>query len=237
MNEKQFIEEISKLKIKYTDYQLEQLHKYYNLIVEWNQKFNLTRITLKEDAYLKHFYDALTIIKVINLEGYVLDVGTGAGIPGIVLKIFYPNIKLDLIDSNHKKTLFLETVVKLLNLENVNIYCERAELFAINNREKYSIVISRAVASLNILSELCLPLVIQKGYFIAMKGEATKEIEDSKDSIKILGGEITKIENFFLPINNHERTIILIQKIKVTDKKYPREFAQIVKKPLKKNLE
>ena len=230
----EFIEELKKLNIEPTQKQLEQLNRYYELIVEYNKVMNLTGITEKEQVYLKHFYDSLTIAKVIDLnkEESLCDIGTGAGFPGIVLKILFPNLKITLIDSLNKRIEFLKIVIKELNLNNIEAIHTRAEEYAIKNIEKYDVVTSRAVAPLNILLELSIPLLKINKYFISYKGNISREIIESENALKQLDSKIDKIEEFELPKENSNRTIIKIKKINKTNKKYPRKFSEIKKKPL-----
>lgn len=225
MNLERFIEEIEKLGIHITKNQLNQLEKFYELLISWNKKINLTRITKKEDVYLKHFYDSLTLIKTIDLtQGLSLcDVGTGAGFPGIVLKIVFPNLKITLIDSLQKRINYLNEVIKELNLQNIEAIHTRAEDYARKNRETYDIVTARAVANLKIISELCIPMVKENGYFIAMKANATEEIAASKTMIIELGAKLENTIEFILPIENSNRTLIKIKKIRKTNSKYPRK--------------
>lgn len=230
----EFIEELKKLNIEPTQKQLEQLNRYYELIVEYNKVMNLTGITEKEQVYLKHFYDSLTIAKVIDLnkEETLCDIGTGAGFPGIVLKILFPNLKITLIDSLNKRIEFLKIVIKELNLNNIEAIHTRAEEYAIKNIEKFDVVTSRAVAPLNILLELSIPLLKINKYFISYKGNISREIIESENALKQLDSKIDKIEEFELPKENSNRTIIKIKKINKTNKKYPRKFSEIKKKPL-----
>lgn len=230
----EFIEELKKLNIEPTQKQLEQLNRYYELIVEYNKVMNLTGITEKEQVYLKHFYDSLTIAKVIDLnkEETLCDIGTGAGFPGIVLKILFPNLKITLIDSLNKRIEFLKIVIKELNLKNIEAIHTRAEEYAIKNIEKFDVVTSRAVAPLNILLELSIPLLKINKYFIPYKGNISREIIESENALKQLDSKIDKIEEFELPKENSNRTIIKIKKINKTNKKYPRKFSEIKKKPL-----
>ena len=230
----EFIEELKKLNIEPTQKQLEQLNRYYELIVEYNKVMNLTGITEKEQVYLKHFYDSLTIAKVIDLnkEETLCDIGTGAGFPGIVLKILFPNLKITLIDSLNKRIEFLKIVIKELNLENIEAIHARAEEYAIKNIEKFDVVTSRAVAPLNILLELSIPLLKINKYFIPYKGNISREIIESENALKQLDSKIDKIEEFELPKENSNRTIIKIKKLNKTNKKYPRKFSEIKKKPL-----
>lgn len=234
MNINEFISAVEKLNIVVTDEKLNQLEKYYELLIDWNQKINLTNITIKEEVYLKHFYDSLTLNLSINLNEVenLCDVGSGAGFPGIVLKIFFPSINIVLVDSLKKRVDFLDIVIKTLNLKGISTIHARAEEFANKNREKYSIVTARAVAKLNILSELCLPIVKKGGYFLAMKGYADEEVKDSLNAIKKLGGKLVETKTFLLPNELSNRSIIKILKIEQTNYCYPRKFEKIKQKPL-----
>ncbi len=229
MNIKEFIEETKKLGIELTAVQLQKLEKFYELLISWNEKINLTRITKKEDVYLKHFYDSLTLFKVINLDNELTlcDVGSGAGFPGIILKIVFPNLKVTLIDSLQKRVNYLNEVIKALDLFNIEAIHTRAEDYAKNNREKFDIVTARAVANLRILSELCLPMVKEKGYFIALKANIEEELENSKEIIKKLNSSIEKIETFDLPIEHSIRNLVKIKKERKTNSIYPRRMDKI----------
>ena len=237
MNKEIFIKEINELGIDITEKQLNQLDKYYQFLKEYNNHTNLTTIIEENQVYLKHFYDSSTLYKAIDLNNYnnLLDIGSGAGFPGMIIKILFPNIKVTLLDSNIKKTNFLKELSTILELNNIDIIHTRAEDFTKNNREKFDIVTSRAVANLTTLSEISLPLTKIDGYFIPMKGSNTEEIEDAKYAIETLGGTIEKIYNFKLPIEESNRNIIKIKKIKETPKEYPRRYDKIIKSPLKKN--
>lgn len=232
MNIELFIEETKKLGIDLTQTQLQKLENFYHLLITWNEKMNLTRITEKEEVYLKHFYDSLTLIKVIDLnqEIFLCDVGSGAGFPGIVLKIVFPNLKITLIDSLQKRVNYLNEIIKELKLSDIEAIHIRAEDYARNNREKFDIVTARAVANLKVLSELCIPIVKEQGYFIAMKANIEEELDNSKEILKKLNSNIEKIETFYLPIENSLRNIILIKKIKKTDLIYPRKIDKIKEK-------
>ena len=229
MNIDTFIEEVNKLGINLTQTQLDQLEKYYNLLIEWNEKINLTRIVEKEDVYLKHFYDSLTLIKVIDLtqDLSLIDVGTGAGFPGIVLKIVFPNLHITLLDSLQKRITFLDEVIKELNLIDIKTVHDRAEDYAKNHREEYDIVTSRAVANLRVLSELCIPMVKVTGYFIPLKAKIEEELNDSKDIIHKLSGKLIHQETFNLPIEESIRNILLIKKESKTNPIYPRRMDKI----------
>ena len=232
MNLDLFIEETKKLGITLTDLQLEKLNQFYELLISWNQKMNLTRITEKEDVYLKHFYDSLTISKVIDLNQdlTLCDVGSGAGFPGIVLKICFPNLKIILLDSLQKRVNYLNEIIKELNLKDIEAIHTRAEDYAKRNREKFDIVTARAVANLKMLSELCIPMVKVNGLFIAMKANIEEEIENSTEILNKLDSKIEKIETFYLPIENSIRNIILIKKLKQTNTLYPRRIEKMKEK-------
>ena len=209
MNKEKFIAETKKLGINLTEEQLNKLDQFYNLLIEWNEKINLTRITTKEDVYLKHFYDSLTLTKVIDLstKETLCDVGTGAGFPGIVLKIVYPNLKITLVDALQKRVNYLNVIIKDLQLENIQAIHTRGE----DLHDKYDVVTARAVANIEKLLKYTMHLVNNTGVFVAMKGnidnELTPEIEN-KISKKY---QILKIEKFELPIENSQRSLIVIK--------------------------
>jgi len=235
MNIELFIEELQKINIEVTDRQLEDLKIYKEMLIEYNKKFNLTALKTDEEIYLKHFYDSLTIIKTTDLDEYlnVLDIGTGAGFPGLVLKIFFPKLKIVLLDSNNKKITFLKEVIKRLGLESIECIHGRAEELNDNYREYFDVVTSRAVASLRVLSELALPYAKVNGLFIAMKANALEEIREAETTIKKLNSKIIKKEKFLLPIEKSARNIIVIEKLEKTPINYPRRYDQIIKKILK----
>ena len=231
MSFNELITSLKELNIELTTYQQDQLLTYKDFLIEYNKHTNLTAITNEEDIYLKHFYDSLTITKIIEINNQkILDIGTGAGFPGVVLKIVYPDIDITLLDSNNKKITFLKELSNKLNI-NVNLINARAEEYIINNRESFDIVVSRAVANLNTLIELSIPFVKVNGYFIAMKANAKEEIESSLNAIKILNSNIDKTIEFNL-VNNDLRTLIKIKKNNNTDTKYPRRYDKIIKQPL-----
>lgn len=234
MNKDKFIEELEKLNISITESQFNLLEQYYHLLIDWNNKINLTAIVDKEAVYLKHFYDSLTVVKAVNLNGDIslCDVGTGAGFPGIVLKILFPNLKITLIDSLNKRINFLNEVIQELGLTNIKAIHARVEEYGISNREKYDLVIARAVAPLNILLEYCIPLTKVDGYFIAMKANVDKEIEVSSQALEKLESKIADVFSFTLPIEQSMRTIIKIKKLAKTAKKFPRKYSEIKKRPL-----
>lgn len=235
MNIETFINSLNEQGISLNEVQLKQFEKYYELLVEWNEKMNLTSITQKEEVYLKHFYDSLTLAFNHQLDHQsICDIGAGAGFPSIPLKIAFPDLKITIVDSLNKRITFLNHLVNELGLKDVKAIASRAEDYALNHRESYDIVTARAVARLNILDELCLPLVKVGGYFIALKGaKASEEVSESKNGIEKLGGKIKQRFAFQLPIVSDERENIYIQKVKSTPKTYPRMYAKIKKNPLK----
>ena len=233
MNKKQFIEELKKIGINITNKQLNALDIYYHLLYEENKKYNLTSIINEEDVYLKHFYDSLTIIKSIELDNqYICDIGTGAGFPGMVLKIIFPNIKIDLVDATLKKCNFLNLIIEKLKLENINVINKRAEDYSHECREKYDIVTSRAVAPLKHLLEYSIPLLKINGLFIALKSNIDNELINIDNYYRKLGLKEENIIKFTLPYENSIRTIYKIKKIKKTPEIYPRIYSQIKKKEL-----
>ena len=231
MNIETFIKEVEKLNISVTKENLASLARYKDLLVEYNKKFNLTAIKSDEEIYLKHFYDSLTLIKAYSLNGNLklLDIGTGAGFPGIVLKIFYPDLELTLLDSNHKKIAFLEVVIKELNLKNVTCINSRAENLPKTYREYFDIVTSRAVAHLRILLELSIPYLKVGGKLIAMKGLSEEEIKESTKILEKLDSRIVETIKFNLPIEGSNRSLVIVQKNKKTNEIYPRSYDKIVK--------
>ena len=232
MNKEQFVLELKKINIEITNNQLEQLDNYYKLLIEYNEKINLTAIIEEKDVYLKHFYDSLTLIKAVDLTKKInlCDIGTGAGFPGIVLKIVFPNLNITLVDALDKRIKFLNKVIQELNLYNINSVHSRIEEF--NEIEKYDVVVSRAVAKINVLLELGCQIPKTNGLFILMKGNIEEELKISKKAIEQLNYKLEKIEKFKLPIELSDRNIIVLKKISKTDKIYPREFSKIKKKPL-----
>lgn len=228
MTEKEFITELTKLNIEVTPEKLDKLKEYASFLLEYNQHTNLTAIRDINEVYLKHFYDSLTIVKAINLKevNTLLDIGTGPGFPGMVLKIIYPHLQITLMDSNNKKISFLKALAQELNL-NVEIIYGRAEEFITHRREYYDIVTSRAVASLDILAELSIPYVKTNGLFVAMKSNYQEELQASLPILKKLDSKVEKIEKFSLPKIEANRAIICIKKEKATNHKYPRSYNQI----------
>ena len=209
MNKEQFIAETKKLGINLTEEQLNKLDQFYNLLIEWNEKINLTRITKKEDVYLKHFYDSLTLAKVIDLstKETLCDVGTGAGFPGIVLKIVYPNLKITLVDALQKRVNYLNVIIKDLQLENIQAIHTRGE----DLHDKYDVVTARAVANIEKLLKYTMHLVNNTGVFVAMKGNIDNELIPEIENKISKKYQILKIEKFELPIENSQRSLIVIK--------------------------
>ena len=234
MNIENFIQELKKINIDITQEQLNQLEEYYNMVIEYNKVMNLTGITDKNEFYLKHYYDSLTINKIINLNNIesLCDIGSGAGFPGIVLKIIFPNLKITLVDSLNKRIIFLKEVINKLNLKNIEAVHERAEIFAKKNIEKYDVITARAVAKLNILLEISIPMLKINGNFIAMKSNIDDELNNINNIEPELNCKIVDIQKFLLPIENSNRSLIKVQKLDKTKDMYPRKFEQIKKKPL-----
>lgn len=228
------LKEKSKLiNIELKDNQIEKFYNYMNLLLEWNEKINLTAITEPKEVILKHFVDSATIIKYIENDMQIVDVGTGAGFPGIPLNIINNKANYLLVDSLNKRVNFLNEVINNLELKNINTVHSRIEDFGKSNKECFDIATSRAVASLNVLLEYLLPLVKVGGICICMKGSNTKEeIENSKKALEILGGSIEKIEDITLPNSDIRRNIIIVRKIKNTPNKYPRKAGIPSKEPL-----
>lgn len=209
MNKELFVEELRKINVNITEQQLEKLELFYTLLIEWNEKINLTRIVEKEEVYLKHFYDSLTIAKVIDLSKVetLCDIGTGAGFPGVVLKILYPNLKITLVDALQKRVNYLNEIIKIMDLDNIVAIHKRGEEL----KEKYDVVTSRAVANIEKLLTYTMHLVSKNGVMIAMKGnieeELTKEVE-AKINKKY---NIIEVNKFLLPIENSKRSLVVIK--------------------------
>ena len=223
------------INIVFTEEQLQKFYQYMNLLIEWNEKINLTAIVEPKEIILKHFIDSLTIIKYIEPNKSVIDIGTGAGFPGIPVKIMREDLDITLLDSLNKRIHFLNEVIQKLELKNITAIHARIEEFAKNKqyREAFDVATSRAVANLTTLSEYMLPMVDLKGMAICMKGsEINEEISKSKNSIKLLGGKIDKIEEFTLPKSDNRRNLILIKKERQTPGKYPRKPGIPSKEPL-----
>lgn len=238
MTPEEFRQFLSEKGIELSDNQLSQFASYHKLLVEWNEKMNLTAITAESEVYLKHFYDSLSLALEVdfNPTGRICDVGAGAGFPSIPLKIAFPELDVTIVDSLNKRITFLNNLADELNLTNVHFYHDRAETFGQNKqfRESFDYVTARAVARLNVLSELCLPLVKTNGYFYALKAaKSEEELVEAKPAIATLGGKFIEEKEFALPIIGDERHVLVIQKKKVTPKKYPRKPGMPNKQPLK----
>ncbi len=233
MTKEEFYKKLKEIKIELKPLQKEQFENYYKFLNEYNNHTNITAITNKEDVYLKHFYDSALLATTIDFNKVtnLLDIGCGAGFPGIVIKILYPHINLTLLDSNNKKTKFCEYIIKELDLKDVVIINKRAEDYIENKREYFDVVTARAVKNLNILNELAIPYVKLNGYFIAMKSSIDNELKESMNGINILGAKYIKTINITKDILGL-RNFVIIKKIKETEKKYPRNYSNIIKKPL-----
>ena len=231
MNVEEFIKACNELNISLDDKILSNLDTYKDYLKEYNSHTNLTTITEDEDIYLKHFYDSLTIVKAIDLNSInsLIDVGTGAGFPGMVLKIVYPHLNVTLIDSNNKKTTFLSNLKEKLNLDNLNIINERSEDYAHKHIDEYDVVTSRAVANLRVLTELCLPMVKVGGKFIPLKATVDEEIKEANNIINTLNGKLNNQITFNLPKEEALRNILVIDKLDKTPKGYPRNYGKIKK--------
>lgn len=231
MNKDEFIKETNLLGINLTDEELAKFEKYKELLQEYNKKFNLTSITEDNEIYLKHFYDSLCIMKAQELlnSSSLLDIGTGAGFPGIPVAIVNKDIRISLVESNKKKCEFLKVVKDSLNVQNVEIINTRAEDFAKINREKFEVATSRAVANLSTLLELEFPALSVGGVLIALKSNVQEELENSKSILKELNGTIKNTIEYTLPYEESKRTLLIIQKQLPTNSKYPRQYSQIIK--------
>ncbi len=232
-----FESKLNELGITLTDMQKQQFVKFYELLVEWNKVMNLTGITEYEEVNEKHFVDSLSIVKAIDISKVetVIDVGTGAGFPGIPLKIAFPHLKVVLLDSLNKRIKFLDTVIKELELDDIKTIHGRAEDFAKQSdyREQFDLCVSRAVANLATLSEYCVPYVKKDGLFVPYKsGEIEEEIEQSKKAVHVLGGKIEDVVKFQLPGTEIGRSFVKIYKLQNTSKKYPRKAGLPSKEPI-----
>lgn len=231
---------LEELRITLTDHQIEQFLQYYEMLVEKNKVMNLTGITEYEEVIQKHFLDSLSLIRVIpdiaSQKLTVIDLGTGAGFPGIPLKIAFPELEITLMDSLNKRILFLQEVIDALGLKKVSAVHGRAEEMASNatHRQQYDLCVSRAVSNLAVLTEYCLPFVKKGGLFVSYKSaDSDAEIQEGKKAISILGGKLTSVDKFQLPDSDLRRALVYIKKVKDTPKKYPRKAGTPAKLPLK----
>ena len=237
MSNRRFDQELETLGIRLTDVQKRQFDRYYELLIEWNRVMNLTGITEYDEVNLKHFTDSLTIVRIEDMENVstLIDVGTGAGFPGIPIKIAFPYIKVTLLDSLNKRIKFLDQVVEELDLEDVVTLHGRAEDYAKKEeyREQFDLCASRAVANLSTLSEYCLPFIKKGGCFVSYKSaDSDEEIQQSEKALDILGGKIEKVDKFVLPGSDMGRALVMIEKVKNTPRKYPRKAGVPSKEPL-----
>ncbi len=230
-----FKEEVSKYNINLNDSMLNKLEGYFSFLVDYNTHTNLTAITEKSEVYIKHFLDSMLLLSSFNVKGKTLcDVGAGAGFPSVPCAIVEDTLSVDIVDSLNKRINFLNELVSKIELNNVKAYHSRAEDWALTKRESYDIVSARAVARLNMLAELCMPLVKVGGVFIAMKSkDYEEELKEARSAIKTLGGEVLEVKHFDLPYEYGERNIIIIKKVRECPKKYPRAFAKIKQNPIK----
>lgn len=234
-------EELKELDLTLSDEQIDQFYQYYQLLIQWNEVMNLTAITEMDQVVTKHFVDSLSLIKAVpdlgEKEYRILDLGTGAGFPGIPLKIAFPNLKLTLLDSLNKRIKFLnEVIIAELKLQDIQAIHGRAEDFGRNKeyREQFDLCVSRAVANMSTLAEYCVPFVKMNGYFIPYKsGKIEEELIQAKSAVKLLGGKIEEVISFQLPKTEGERTLVKITKVENTSKKYPRKAGLPGKEPLK----
>ena len=237
MSNRRFDQELETLGIRLMDVQKRQFDRYYELLIEWNRVMNLTGITEYDEVNLKHFTDSLTIVRIKDMENVstLIDVGTGAGFPGIPIKIAFPYIKVTLLDSLNKRIKFLNQVVEELDLEDVVTLHGRAEDYAKKEeyREQFDLCASRAVANLSTLSEYCLPFIKKGGCFVSYKSaDSDEEIQQSEKALDILGGKIEKVDKFVLPGSDMGRALVMIEKVKNTPRKYPRKAGVPSKEPL-----
>ena len=232
-----FEAKLNEIGVILSDKQKEQFDKFYELLVEWNKVMNLTGITEYEEVNEKHFVDSLSIVKAIDMNqvNSLIDIGTGAGFPGIPLKIAFPHVKVVLLDSLNKRINFLNTVISELGLENIETIHGRAEDFAKQPtyREQFDLCVSRAVANLATLSEYCIPYVKKEGMFVPYKsGEIDVEVEQSKKAIHVLGGKLENVIKFQLPGTEIGRSFVVINKVQNTAKRYPRKAGLPSKEPI-----
>lgn len=237
MTPDQFYEAVADFGLEVSEKQKWQLHRYWELLCEWNGFMNLTGITELNEVYLKHYYDSVLgflMFKEIRECETLCDVGSGAGFPALPVKILFPHLKMDLVDSLGKRVNFLNHVIEEVGLEHIKAYHARAEEYASLHRESFDIVTARAVARLNMLAELCVPLVKKGGFFIALKGQTgDEELKEAENALKTLGVELLEAHQIELPENAGRRTNIYTKKYKSTSNKYPRPYGKIKNNPIK----
>lgn len=233
MKQDNFIQELKKLNIQLTETQLLQLEIYYKMLVEYNKIMNLTGITEHDEVFLKHFYDSLTIVKIIDLNTVesFCDIGTGAGFPGLVIKICFPKLKVTLLDSLNKRVEFLKAVIQKLNLKDIEVVHARAEEYALSHRSEFDVTTARAVAHTSILLEYAIPMTKVEKYFVAMKANVEEELKEIDNALKKLSTKLIQKEEFLLPLENSKRTILLFKKEK-ENKHFPRKNNEIKKNRL-----
>lgn len=233
MKQDNFIQELKNLNIQLTETQLFQLETYYEMLVEYNKIMNLTGITEHDEVFLKHFYDSLTIVRIIDLNTVesFCDIGTGAGFPGLVIKICFPKLKVTLLDSLNKRVEFLKTVIQKLNLKDIEVVHTRAEEYALSHRSEFDVTTARAVAHTSTLLEYAIPMTQVGKYFIAMKANVEEEVKEIDNALKQLSTKLIKKEEFLLPLENSKRTILLFKKEK-ENKHFPRKNSEIKKNRL-----
>ncbi len=234
MSEKEFIDHLSQIGIHLSEEQIQSFAEYANFLLEYNRHTNLTAIKSLNEVYLKHFYDSILGAKFFDFSNKsVLDIGSGAGFPGVPLKICFPSIELTVLDSNGKKTKFLEELKKKLKID-YTVINDRAEKYILTKRESFDVVTSRAVTAMPILSELSIPFVRIGGYFLPYKGKLNEEIEQGEYAMKTLGGTLERVEECTLPYEGSTRTFVFVNKKCKTAEEFPRVFDKINKKPLQK---
>lgn len=229
MNEQIFVKELKKLGIETNKEQLIKLEKYYEILIDYNKKINLTTIVEKDLVYLKHFYDSLTIVKSIDLSKVekLCDLGSGAGFPGVVIKIFFPEIEITLIDFLNKRVKFLNALIQELNLTKIEAIHARMEDYSKKHIEEFDLVTARAVANISILTEISAQALKLGGKLVLLKANLNDELDNSLEHIKKLSFNLIKIESFLLVIEKSQRNIVVLEKQEQTNKKYPRTVDQI----------
>lgn len=231
MNKEVFLDELEKINITATEEQIQKLDILYHLLIEWNEKINLTAITNEKEVYLKHFYDSLTLIKAIDLNKNIkiCDVGSGAGFPGVVLKIFFPNLDITLVDSLQKRINYLNEIIKELDLKNITAVHARMEEYSKKHEEEYDIITSRAVGNTKLLTEISVKALKINGKLILMKGNLEQELNNINNLFNDLGVKLENIVKFKLPIEESNRSLVIIKKTTKTPNKYPRRIDKIKK--------